>query len=136
VDDCQVTSSATLLLEEELRTLTPNNELYYCLNTNDWYGGRVPVAANTILLGKHWFYLVDNGMLLAHAKRFPCSPTWIAVCEHLPRETEKIYYGDKDPSRVEVLAEDDKNKIAVVKSTEGWCIAIFLKKRLAECLGS
>jgi hypothetical protein len=46
-------------------------------------------------------------------------PTWIAVREHVPVESEKIYQSDEDRIQSEVLDEDDKNKIAVVKSTVG-----------------
>ncbi|KAN0119159.1 MFS general substrate transporter [Hyaloscypha variabilis] len=71
------------------------------INTHDWYGGRVPLAVNTILL------VVS------------VPPTWIAVREHVPVESEKIYQSDEDRIQSEVLDEDDKNKIAVVKSTVG-----------------
>jgi len=46
-------------------------------------------------------------------------PTWIAVHEHVPVESENIYQSDEDRIQSEVLDEDDKNKIAVVKSTVG-----------------
>ncbi|KAL2216286.1 major facilitator superfamily domain-containing protein [Thermoascus aurantiacus ATCC 26904] len=41
------------------------------LNTREWYGGRVPLAVNTILLGVSVF------------------PTWLVVKDHVPIETDK-----------------------------------------------
>ena len=44
-------------------------------------------------------------------------PTWFAVREHVPVESEKIYRSDEDLAQAEVLDEHDKNKVAVIKST-------------------
>ncbi|KAE8450781.1 hypothetical protein EG329_005694 [Mollisiaceae sp. DMI_Dod_QoI] len=69
------------------------------INTRDWYGGRVPLAVNTILLG------------------VSVVPTWIAVREHTPVEVESSYGSEEEQSHPEVLYEDDKEKIAVVQRT-------------------
>jgi hypothetical protein len=44
-------------------------------------------------------------------------PTWLAVREHTPVDTEKYWGSDEDQTRPELLDKDDKNKLAVVKST-------------------
>ncbi|RDW60617.1 hypothetical protein BP6252_12000 [Coleophoma cylindrospora] len=62
------------------------------INTRDWYGGRVPLAVNTILLG------------------LSVVPTWIAVREHTPVEVEKNFGSAEEQSYPEVLNEDKKNK--------------------------
>ncbi len=45
-------------------------------------------------------------------------PTWIAVREHTPVEIEKNYGNDEEPIEPEVISEDEKSKIAVVKGSE------------------
>ena len=45
-------------------------------------------------------------------------PTWFAVREHTPVEADKNYGSEEEQHYPEVLDEDDKNKIAVVKTQE------------------
>jgi hypothetical protein len=64
------------------------------INTQDWKGGRVPLAVNTILLG------------------LAVVPTWIALQEHVPIEGPKKFeevneLDDKVPT------EEDKKKYSV-----------------------
>ena len=45
-------------------------------------------------------------------------PTWLAVREHVPLEIEKNYGSEEEIAQAEVLDEEDKNKIAAVRTTE------------------
>jgi hypothetical protein len=43
-------------------------------------------------------------------------PTWIAVREHTPVEADKNWGSEEEQIHPEIMGEDEKNKIAVVKS--------------------
>ncbi|TVY54086.1 UNC93-like protein [Lachnellula cervina] len=74
----------------------------YGLNTREWKGGRVPLAVNTILLG------------------LAVVPTWIAMREHVPVESDKSY-GFEGQSDEEVPSEriltTQTSKVVAVQST-------------------
>ncbi|TVY33763.1 UNC93-like protein [Lachnellula occidentalis] len=74
----------------------------YGLNTREWKGGRVPLAVNTILLG------------------LAVVPTWIAMREHAPVESDKSY-GFEGQSDEEIPSEEilttQTSKVVAVQST-------------------
>ncbi|TVY13782.1 UNC93-like protein [Lachnellula arida] len=74
----------------------------YGLNTREWKGGRVPLAVNTILLG------------------LAVVPTWIAMREHVPVESDKSYgfegHSDEEAPSEEILTTQT-SKVAAVQST-------------------
>ncbi|TVY36686.1 UNC93-like protein [Lachnellula subtilissima] len=74
----------------------------YGLNTREWKGGRVPLAVNTILLG------------------LAVVPTWIAMREHVPVESDKSYgfegHSDEEVPSEEILTTQT-SKVVAVQST-------------------
>lgn len=89
------------------------------INTRDWYGGRVPLAVNTILLGEsrsHW----SEGSHINGKLGLSVVPTWIAVREHTPMEADKNWGSEEEQVHPEVVGDDEKTKIAVVKSNARW----------------
>ncbi|KAH8912917.1 MFS general substrate transporter [Coniochaeta sp. PMI_546] len=78
------------------------------LNTRNWYGGRVPLAVNTILLG------------------LAVVPTWVAMRNHVPVETDKLAAAaDAQNSDEEAtiasqfITSDEREKLAKGKAGPG-----------------
>lgn len=79
----------------------------------------MPLAVNTILLGMSgtWGGLIEA--LLIDLLGLAVVPTWVAVREHTPVESDKNYgfeSNDEEQSVPGFLGEDEKNKITLVKS--------------------
>lgn len=75
------------------------------LNTREWFGGRVPLAVNTILLG------------------LAVVPTWLAVRDHVPVETDKLaaaaYAQNSDEEAgiaTQYITPEEKEKLAQGKT--------------------
>ncbi|BDD61642.1 hypothetical protein MAP00_006680 [Monascus purpureus] len=91
----------------------------YGLNTKDWYGGRVPLAVNTILLGQ--FHSIGNtyrnhrtDILLGLC----VAPTWIAVHSHVVQETK-----ERDDSEIAKTDSDSDAGEVIVGPSKGSFIA-------------
>ncbi|KAJ6021928.1 hypothetical protein N7540_007432 [Penicillium herquei] len=67
----------------------------YGLNTRDWYGGRVPLAVNTILLG------------------LAVVPTWLVASKHEPIEHSKSDESAIQRSDEEACSVEDKKNVLV-----------------------
>ncbi|KAJ5735550.1 uncharacterized protein N7483_000675 [Penicillium malachiteum] len=67
----------------------------YGINTRDWYGGRVPLAVNTILLG------------------IAVVPTWLVASKHEPIEHSKSDESGIQPSDEEACSVEDKKNVLV-----------------------
>ncbi|KAJ5263502.1 hypothetical protein N7478_011107 [Penicillium angulare] len=72
----------------------------YGINTRDWYGGRVPLAVNTILLGLAVF------------------PTWLVINSHVPLENSKNDETYNQRSDEETGSTNSNAKEAVVSGAE------------------
>ncbi|KAJ5100437.1 hypothetical protein N7456_006489 [Penicillium angulare] len=72
----------------------------YGINTRDWYGGRVPLAVNTILLGLAVF------------------PTWLVINSHVPLENSKTDETYNQRSDEETGSTNSNVKEAVVSGAE------------------
>lgn len=80
------------------------------LNTQEWKGGRVPLAVNTILLG------------------LAVVPTWLVVRDHVPVETDKFAAAQQRDEEAavdqEVLKPDEREKFAIGRTGVGRDAAI------------
>jgi len=85
----------------------------YGLNTHEWYGGRAPMAVNTILLGE--FLESDHSIshqVLIHDLGLCVIPTWIVVRKFVPDEEPVTFSTESDQQIETEVIVNDKEKIS------------------------